>query len=199
MIFHRIFNVALLIFRENSFIKSIANSFFINLVIFLMITGLISSCSFDDKISTYIGTELCSVEILLTDESTAQKAEQNFHFVENAKKLFCKMNNLDKKYILEVSFTEEKQPLILQENSDILRENIEILTKYSLLEKKSGKKIHHGKFRLVSSYNTLFSPYSTHLEENDACIYLYRSVAEELRLKLISYFHSAKTQENLSK
>lgn len=98
----------------------------------------------------------------------------------------------DPKFLLKVRFNSASSPIAMQKNTEVLRQNISQLIEYELLDIKTHKIITSGRFRNTLSYNTTFSPYATHIESESALETLTRNTAEEIRNRLILYFHTIK-------
>jgi hypothetical protein len=92
------------------------------------------------------------------------------------------------KYILKVQFQYVSSPLVIQKNADILRQTVSQLVKYQLLEKETNKQLTSGQFKLLSSYNSHYSAYKTHIESEKTSTNLTKLGAEEIRTRLILYF-----------
>ncbi len=97
-------------------------------------------------------------------------------------------NSHSTKYLLKVQFTATNTPLALQKNSDILRQTINQLIHYQLIDKETNKEVTTGKFKNISSYSTTTSPYATYVDGEMASQNLSKNAAEEIHSRLILYF-----------
>jgi hypothetical protein len=142
---------------------------------------LLSGCSFRPAFSERaLSPEISAIEIIPIQ--TVEGAEFT-HYLSSI------MPTLNKaKYLLNVSFSHSSQPLIIQKNANILRQNISLEIKYSLIDKNSGKLLTSGKFDNINSYNTTFSPYASHDESCRAFDDLLKKSAYEIRDRIILYF-----------
>lgn len=96
-----------------------------------------------------------------------------------------------KEYNLEINLQKTQSGLIIQKDTDSVRETIELSVTFKLFSKNLSEPVYKGKFRQVGSFNTLFSPYSTNLELERTSGDLYVAAAEELRRRLILYFQNS--------
>lgn len=96
------------------------------------------------------------------------------------------------KYLLKVQLANSSVPNVIQKNSDILREAITQIISYQLIDLKNNKIVTKGKFKLMDSYNTLFSSYASYVESEKALEVLVAQNAEEIRKRLFLYFSGAK-------
>lgn len=96
------------------------------------------------------------------------------------------------KYLLKVQFVSSTTPNAIQKNSDVLREAIVQSISYQLINLKDNIVVTSGKFKLMNSYSTLFSPYASYIESERAAEDLVTQNAEEIRKRLFLYFEEKK-------
>jgi LPS-assembly lipoprotein len=96
----------------------------------------------------------------------------------------------DSKFLLITSLIYSAEHGIIQKNSDIIRENLKLLVRYSLINQDTGKTLTSGEFRRISSYSTIFVPYSNTVKSQDSAKNLATSAAEEIRTRLILFFEN---------
>ena len=79
-------------------------------------------------------------------------------------------------------------PATIEKNSNVLREYINQLVRYKLIDIESQKVLIEEKFYQNTSYNAIFTPYATNVERDETGIDLAYQAAEEIRSRLILYF-----------
>lgn len=149
--------------------------FFVVLFLFL------SSCTNSSKVDQSILDELSCINYTGNIESIPR-----YEFSSRFNQLTYTSSCNNKKYDLEVNFIENNNNSITLKEAETIRENIELIVEYRLL--KGDKVIYSGKLREISSYNTMFSPYSSSVESEVTVKNLYIYAAEELRRRLILFF-----------
>ncbi|WP_425363830.1 hypothetical protein [Candidatus Tisiphia endosymbiont of Hybos culiciformis] len=92
------------------------------------------------------------------------------------------------KYLLKVQFTNKSLPLIIQKNSDVLRETVSQTIQYRLVDIVTNQDVTSGTFRHVTSYSTASSPYHSYIENEKALEELTKQGANETLERLILYF-----------
>lgn len=92
------------------------------------------------------------------------------------------------KYLLKAELIGATMPATIEKNSNVLRSYINQLVRYKLIDIKNQKILIEEKFYQIASYNTIFTPYATNVEQNETGIDLAYSAAEEIRSRLILYF-----------
>lgn len=134
--------------------------------------------------------DLASIEI-----STKDDTPLDYEFQRHLASLLDSSYIKDKRYKLELDLKRTATIPVLQKEADTIRETLEFTVKYNIQDMIEGTSIYSGKFRQISSYNTLFSPFSTNLEMQKTEHDIYKSSADEMRRKLIIFFK----RRNLSK
>lgn len=147
----------------------------------------LSTCGFkpiynDTNIVTEKDKSLYAIE--LDQPNSISEAEFYHHLADILPR------KLPAKYLLKAQFNYSSTPIALQKNSDILRQTINNITNYQLLDIKTGKEVTAGHFRTISSYNAALSPFAAYVENQAALENMMKQVAEEMRLRLILYFKS---------
>ncbi|ACP53190.1 MAG: hypothetical protein QFX12_04925 [Rickettsia africae] len=92
------------------------------------------------------------------------------------------------KYLLKVKLIATTMPATIEKNSNVLREYINQLVRYKLIDIESQKVLIEEKFYQNTSYNAIFTPYATNVERDKTGIDLAYQAAEEIRSRLILYF-----------
>ncbi|WP_016916965.1 hypothetical protein [Rickettsia honei] len=92
------------------------------------------------------------------------------------------------KYLLKVKLIATTMPSTIEKNSNVLREYINQLVRYKLIDIESQKVLIEEKFYQNTSYNAIFKPYATNVERDKTGIDLAYQAAEEIRSRLILYF-----------
>jgi hypothetical protein len=152
--------------------------------LFLIILFVSASCSNRfAQISPEVSNQLASINLKFDAESL-----DIYEFQRHLSSLLNIDSSLEKKYILDIRIDKKQSGLVIQKDADTIRETQELTVYYKLSRTYPSKVIYSGKFRQISSYNTMFSPYSTNLEMMQSSSNLYKTSAEELRRKLIIFF-----------
>jgi hypothetical protein len=92
------------------------------------------------------------------------------------------------KYILKAELAGATTPATIEKNSNVLREYINQLVKYQLVDIESQKVLIKEKFYQSTSYNSIFTPYASSVERDETGIDLAYAAAEEIRRRIILYF-----------
>ncbi len=92
------------------------------------------------------------------------------------------------KYILKVELAGATIPATIEKNSNVLREYINQLVKYQLIDIENQKILIKETFCQSTSYNSIFTPYASSVEKDKTGIDLAYAAAEEIRSRLILYF-----------
>ncbi|WP_375318526.1 hypothetical protein [Candidatus Tisiphia endosymbiont of Oplodontha viridula] len=92
------------------------------------------------------------------------------------------------KYLLKVKFTNKSLPLIIQKNSDVLREAVSQTIQYRLIDIITNQPVTSGTFRHITSYSTASSPYHSYIDNEKALEELAKQGAVEILERLILYF-----------
>lgn len=92
------------------------------------------------------------------------------------------------KYLLKTEIVAATMPATIEKNSNVLREYINQLVKYKLIDIETNQILIEEKFYQNTSYNTIFAPYATNVERDATGIDLAHAAAEEIRNRLILYF-----------
>lgn len=156
------------------------------LIIFLLSFSLYS-CGFK---SPYKHITIDSSSNLHSIEIEPIESIEGAEFYQHLVNLFPSRQKAD--YILKVQFHCLSSPLIIQKNANIIRQTVNQLVKYKLLDKKTNKELTSGQFKLLSSYNSNSASYTTHMESERTYENLTKLGAEEIRTRLILYFENKK-------
>jgi len=140
------------------------------------------SCSNRFLVDDNMAAKLSAIRIEVEGESIT-----NYEFENHLSNLLA-IKSAGPKYRLEVKLNTTSSAMIIQKDSDSARESVEVMVDYKLYDVNDSNLLYSGKFRQLGSYNTLFSPYSTHIEQAKTGSNLAKASAEELRRRLILYF-----------
>jgi hypothetical protein len=151
---------------------------------------LLSSCSSRFKVEESVLAKVSCVELNAEIDS-----EPLYEFKRRFENLIGSNSCNAKIYQLDVKFENYTNNRIVLKKAESIRENIELIVNFEL--KKDSEIIYKNKFREISSFNTMFSPYSTDIEKSSNEKNLHISAAEELRRRLILFFkRNSKNLEN---
>lgn len=152
-------------------------SLFIIIIFFLM-----SSCNlkpvYSEKYNRSNDLEAIEVEPIKTIEGA-----QFYHRLTS-----ILPQKAEAKYLLKAELIGATMPATIEKNSNVLREYINQLVKYKLIDIESQKILIEEKFYQNTSYNAIFTPYATNVERDETEIDLAYQAAEEIRSRLILYF-----------
>ena len=152
-------------------------------IIFAFISNLLASCAnFNIDQSIYKEISCISVEVENKDSIPIYEFKKHFEYITDF--AGCKKPQ----YLLKIKFNEYSNNHILLKESEIVRQNIELMSEYSLYNLQNDDKLTSDRIRLINSYSTMFSPYSSEQEAEESALELYISTAEELRRKMILFF-----------
>ena len=104
----------------------------------------------------------------------------------NISKLFGTSH--DTKYILKLKLTDTVTPLLITGQANVVKQNVTQLCDYSLVDKDGSQVLTKGKIRLVGSYSSTDTPYSSYTHEKYTKKSITQTAAEELRMRLMLYF-----------
>ncbi|WP_375331829.1 hypothetical protein [Candidatus Tisiphia endosymbiont of Temnostethus pusillus] len=163
----------------------------LNLLLALAYLFLFTSCSlkpvYSNKYSTQELSQLSSIEI----EPIASIEGAEFCYYLSS--ILPRSTTATTKYLLKVKFTNKRLPLILQKNSDVLREAISQTVQYRLVDIVTSQDITSGTFRHVTSYSTAALPYHSYIDEEVALKDLTKQGADDILARLILYFKRVPT------
>ena len=97
------------------------------------------------------------------------------------------------KYLLKAELISTTMPATIEKNSNVLREYVNQLVGYKLIDIESQKVLIEERFYQNTSYNAIFTPYATNVEKDRTGIDLAYQAAEEIRSRLILYFARKET------
>ncbi|MDX1916867.1 MAG: hypothetical protein SFT68_02675 [Rickettsiaceae bacterium] len=122
------------------------------------------------------------------------KTPEEYDFEYRLNNLLNQNTNKESLYKLSVVFNIDTERLAVLNDTDTARERIVLDMKYKLYDdhQSEDKLLIDESFRLTSSYNTLFSPYSVDMEIEKTRRDLYLSSAEEIRRRLLLFFKQRK-------
>lgn len=150
--------------------------------LFVILILFLSSCSNKYTVDKDILNEISCINY----ESDLDSIEK-YEFTRVFKKLISDSSCLEKKYDLQVSFSQISENRIILKDAESIRDNINLLVKFKLSQK--DKILYESEFREITSYNTMFSPYSSSVEKDESINDIYINAAEELRRRLIIFFN----------
>jgi LPS-assembly lipoprotein len=91
-------------------------------------------------------------------------------------------------YRLDVSLTEFREGVAIQQDASITRYNYQLTGNYKLVDLGTGKIVYEGQARSMNAYNVVDSPYATLTAERDAASRTALDVAAQMELGLAAYF-----------
>lgn len=97
------------------------------------------------------------------------------------------------RFTLKISFEVENITLAIEENSDIVREGVELVTYYELLDQENGKTLLKSSFRNLSGFNTISTGYESFIEKQSVQKHLVKHSANEVYKRLVDFFNELKT------
>ena len=142
---------------------------------------LLSSCSSRFKVEESILAKVSCVELVAEIDS-----EPLYELKRRFENIIGGNTCPNKLYQLDVKFQNYTNNRIVLKEAESIRENIELIVNFEL--KNESKVLYKGKFREISSFNTMFSPYSTDIEKLSNEKNVHIAAAEELRRRLILFF-----------
>ncbi|MGI4776203.1 MAG: hypothetical protein ACRYE9_04715 [Janthinobacterium lividum] len=151
---------------------------------------ILSSCGFVPILSNDFPDRESLGAIEVTPINSIEGAELRHHLVA----LLPKSDVI--RYKLDIQITSSIMPNIIQKNSDIIRENINQIVSYSLIDISSGITLTTNQFAQTSSYNSIYNPYGSSVEQEFTRINLAKCGAEEIRRRLILHFGKVKATVN---
>lgn len=104
----------------------------------------------------------------------------------NLLNLFPLSNN--PKYLLRIKFKPSVSLSAIDKSAVVLRESVDEIVEYKLLDKATGKVLDYGTFNNNLSYSKNLSAYTSYVEEEKSLENLTRYAAEEIRIRLMLYF-----------
>lgn len=96
----------------------------------------------------------------------------------------------DTKYILQLKISDSISTLIITKQANVVKQNVTQICNYKLVDKESGSVLTQGNVRLVGSYESSYSPYTSYTHEKYTKHGLTKTTAEELRMRLMLYFET---------
>ncbi|MES2214633.1 MAG: hypothetical protein V4485_01240 [Pseudomonadota bacterium] len=102
-------------------------------------------------------------------------------------------NNENARYQLQVKLVYTSSPLVISKDSDVLEQNVALDVHSDLLDKQTGLITKIRDFRIVGSYNAIFSPYISYTAEAAEKTNLAIRAADEVH-KCLSVFFSQQIQ-----
>jgi LPS-assembly lipoprotein len=130
-----------------------------------------------------VRNELQAINVVANDNREAQMLKA---FLEDGIYAGGKINA---KYNLIPNLQLTTMPLSIEANGTTQRYRVIGNATYQLIEVASGKVQSEGAFERFSSYSIAIADYSTYVAGKDSKRQVIEAVAEELRLRLISYFN----------
>jgi LPS-assembly lipoprotein len=155
-------------------------------IIWIFLTFLISGCGFKPLYGKEVNSK--SLRYLSQIEISPIQSIEGVEFYNRMSSILP--SNTGSKFLLTVSLTYSSEHGIIQKNSDIIRENLKLHVRYSLISQDTRRTLTSGEFRRISSYSTIFVPYSNTVRSQDSAKNLAASAAEEIRTRLILFFEN---------
>ena len=94
-------------------------------------------------------------------------------------------------YTLTVSMTESLQELGIERDTSVTFARLIVSANYRLVDRQTQDILLESTARSTNSYNVVESPYATLVAEQDARERAIRQIADDIRLRLASYFKRA--------
>lgn len=88
------------------------------------------------------------------------------------------------KYGLQVSFSENKSSLDVQQSAVATRANLSVTANFSLVALSDGRAVHTGNVRATGGYNIFDSEFQTLIAEQGARERALDSIAEQIRIRI---------------
>ena len=98
------------------------------------------------------------------------------------------------KYTLKITLTYHASHGIIQKNSDVTRENEKLSVQYTLTDRFTDKILTTGSFQKLSSYSTIFTPYTNDIRHRNIKKNLATTAAVELKSRLLLFFMQSTKQ-----
>lgn len=124
------------------------------------------------------------------EESETLEGSEIYHQIT---KLFGESH--DTKYTLKLALIDSVKPLLITGQANVVKQNVTQICHYTLIDKSSGTKLTEGRIRLVSSYSSDTTPYTSYTNEKYTKKNIIQAGAEELRMRLMLYFEGQKIYE----
>lgn len=98
-------------------------------------------------------------------------------------------------YRLGVSLNEVKQPIIVERTGRVTRYNLILSANFRVYDPSSGRTLHKGKARRISSYNVSTADFATFSAERDARERGLKELAEDIIMRLAAAFEVPQQSE----
>jgi hypothetical protein len=161
---------------QNNNIKSMK---YISLIILLMLTACSNFAPIHNKDAAF-------EEFLSSIEIEEVETLENTNLYHHLSKLFG--TSRDTKYILTLQLEDKVSPLVITTHANVLKQNVDQICEYKLVDKSSGVLLLKGRAHLVGSYDSTTEPYTSYTHEQYAKKSITQTTAEELRMRLMLYF-----------
>lgn len=157
-----------------------------NLLFILQVLLLLTSCNLRPVYSTkYNPQELSQFNAIAIEAvNSIEGAELVYHL----SYLLPRQSGTKVKYLLKIEFANKRLPSVIQKNSDTLREMIEQIVNYKLVDVQSDKVVTAGQFNHISTYSIDSAVYSSYTLGELELEQLTKRAAEEILARLILHF-----------
>ncbi len=122
-----------------------------------------------------------------------QSTIEEYEFMNHLQILLNANTNTEKRYRLKVSFLKTNNPIVIQSETDTTRHTIILAVNFQLFYQDIATGVSKETciwaqaFKQITSYNTVFSPYSTDVLIQQTEVDLYRTSAEEIKRRLVMF------------
>jgi LPS-assembly lipoprotein len=96
--------------------------------------------------------------------------------------------NLEPEYRLQLSLKNNKVPLVIERDRTVDRYNLVFVANYSIIERATNKAIYTGKSKVVGSFNSVESDYSTFVAEEDTSKRIMKELARDIHFRTAEFF-----------
>ncbi len=158
-----------------------------NLLFVLQCLLLLSSCNLRAVYNQSSSPAINQLNaITIQDINSVAGTELVYHL----SSLLPRKHGVKVKYILNIEFSNNKSPSILQKNSDSLREIVDQVVRYKLIDIQTNRTVTEGKFNHITTYRVDSAVYSSYTLGELGVEELTKRAAEEIISRLILYFES---------
>ena len=155
---------------------------FVRIMTKILVLFCITSCGFHPIYQKYSAHHIPAINIRPIDST--QGAELYRHLSDIID------NDPNSKYLLQIELNYSSSPLIISKDSDVIEQSTALTIHFDLLDVATQRTIKSENFRLVGSYNKIFSAYISYVEEDAQKINLAKQAAEGIQQRLAMYFNT---------
>lgn len=104
-------------------------------------------------------------------------------------------NGQSPQYTLDIKITKTSFAIAVREDATATRKNMKLIARFSLYDLKTGKLLHKGSSVSINSYRQDDAPFVTMTSEEDAKRRNIKNLAQDILLRLSSYFNEIKVND----